>query len=131
MKSQAKEGSMKGRPGQAMEGAHSCEKSHEQGMEGARGGKNHEMDIKIAEGLEHGSVHPSHKKGIMAGGNRDAKETTTTSDGGSDLETLRQGNKPGSERAVVVATENPGCLKKARMFNERSENGGAEKEGGW
>lgn len=81
------------------------------------------------ETLRKGNM-PSGNAGLKAAGESQAETENTTSDGGSNLETLRQGNKPQPEKVREVKFDQE-CLKKARMFNERSENGGAEKEGGY
>lgn len=64
--------------------------------------------------------------GIRANG---ATQGTTqvTRDSQSNHETLRHGSKPKPEAVEHCATEDPSCLSKARKYNERSENGGAEK----
>lgn len=64
--------------------------------------------------------------GIRANKASQGVTVNTTSDGGSNLETLRQGNKPQPEAVRVVATEDPGCLAKARKYAARSEHGGAD-----
>jgi hypothetical protein len=81
------------------------------------------------ETLRKGDI-PSGNGGLKAAGEKQGVTEETTSDGGSNLETLRQGKKPKPE-AVKPVTFDQDCLKKARMYNERSENGGAEKEGGY
>lgn len=46
--------------------------------------------------------------------------------GESNHETLRQSSK-GKKESVKQASQDQACLAKARKYNERSENGGAEK----
>jgi hypothetical protein len=81
------------------------------------------------ETLRKGSM-PTGNGGLKSSGNKNAEMDKTTSDGKSNLESLRQGSIPKPE-AVKDVTFDQGCLARARMLNERSENGGAEKEGGW
>ena len=126
MKKQAMEGSRGGRAGQANEGPKG---GRMVAKEGAKGGKNHERDIKLAEGLEHGSAYPAHKKGMVSGlGGKQAGSPANS--GESNHESLRTGNKP-KPASVMHASENKGVQKKAHGFNERSIAGNAEKEGGW
>jgi hypothetical protein len=126
MKSQAKEGSKGGRAGQANEGPKA---GRMVAKEGSRGGKNHERDIKLAEGLEHGSAYPAHKKGLVSGlGGKQAGSPANS--GESNHESLRTGSKPSPEK-VMGAPMNASARKKAHGFNERSIAGNAEKEGGW
>lgn len=86
---------------------------------GTRGGKS----VEPTAALGKPSSYPS---GIRANGASQAATVNTTSDGGSNLETLRQGSKPKPEAVRVVAQEDPGCLAKARKYAARSEHGGAE-----
>jgi hypothetical protein len=81
------------------------------------------------ETLRKGSM-PTGNGGLMKKGNKQGEHTKTTSDGGSNLETLRQADRPKPE-AHREADMDTKAQKKAHMFNERSQNGGAEKEGGW
>jgi hypothetical protein len=81
------------------------------------------------ETLRKGSM-PMGNGGLAAKGNKQGEHTTTKSDGGSNLETLRQSARPKPE-AHREAPMDMKAQKKAHMFNERSQNGGAEKEGGW
>ncbi len=128
MKSQVKEGPKGGRS-VAEQGARGGRST---GSEGARAhaSKSHEKDVKLAEGLEHGSVHGAHKKGLVHGlGGKQAASVAPS--GESDHETLRHGSKPQPGKVNNIPTLNKDTVKKARGFNVRSENGGAEKEGGW
>lgn len=50
--------------------------------------------------------------------------------GESNHETLRVNSLPKAEKHQQ-APANKATIKRARMLNERSEKGGAEKEGGW
>ena len=126
MKSQVKEGPKGGH----MVAAEGAKGGRQSGSEGARGGKDHESTVKLGEGLEIGSVHSAHKKGMVngLGGKQAASEAPS---GMSDHETLRHGSKPQPEKVNNVAPMNKDARKKAHGFNERSQNGGAEKEGGW
>jgi hypothetical protein len=125
MKSQVKEGPKGGRA-VAEQGARGGRAT---GSEGARGGKDHEAYVKLGEGLEVGSVHSAHKKGMVNGlGGKQA--VSAANSGESDHETLRHGSKPKPE-AVKHAVEDKGAQKKAHGFNERSIAGNAEKEGGY
>lgn len=90
--------------------------------------KSHEADVKLGEGLEIGAVHAAHKKGITKPGNTQAAHTPTK--GMSDHETLRNDSRPKVED-VKQAPHNSKVQAKAHGFNVRSEQGGAEKEGGW
>ncbi len=128
MKSQVKEGPKGGR----MVAEQGARGGRSTGSEGARAhaGKDHEKYIKLAEGLEHGAVHETHKKGLVNGlGGKQAASVTPS--GESDHETLRHGSRPQSEKVNNIPTLNKDTVKKARGFNVRSENGSAEKEGGW
>jgi len=116
----------KGHLAQATEGARSTGKDHmSQASEGARstGKGNGPEETLMAGKLQSGND-------MKAMGNKATYDEATTSDGDSNLETLRQGDKPAAEKVQAVKFDQD-CLKKARMLNERSENGGAEKEGGW
>jgi hypothetical protein len=67
--------------------------------------------------LRNGSK-PSGNGGLKAPGNKQAETVKTTSDGGSNLESLRQGSKPKSE-GVEEVSYNQSCLARARaMYNE-------------
>lgn len=126
MKSQVKEGPRGGR----MVAAEGAKGGRQTGSEGTRGGKDNESTVKLGEGLEIGSVHSAHKKGMVNGlggkqGSNDAPN------GESDHETLRHGNRPKSEAVRNTAAEDKGAQKKAHGFNERSIAGNAEKEGGY
>jgi hypothetical protein len=126
MKSQAKEGPKGGR----MVAEQGARGGRSTGSEGIRGGKDHESTVRLGEGLEVGSVHSAHKKGLVNG--LGAKQAASVAPGGeSDHETLRHGKKPQPEKVTYLAPLNKAVQKKAHGFNERSQNGGAEKEGGW
>jgi hypothetical protein len=126
MKSQAKEGPKGGRM-VAEAGARSGRST---GSEGVRGGKDNESTVRLGEGLEVGSAHSAHKKGLVHG--LGAKQAASVAPGGeSDHETLRHGSRPQPSKVNNIPTLDKGTQKKARGFNVRSENGGAEKEGGW
>lgn len=126
MKSQVKEGPKGGR----MVAAEGAKGGRMTGSEGARGGKDHEEYVKLGEGLEVGSVHHAHKKGMVNGlGGKQGMDDAPS--GESDHETLRHGRKPKPEAVKSMAAEDKNAQKKAHGFNERSQNGGAEKEGGW
>lgn len=69
------------------------------------------------ETLRKGSI-PDGNGGLKAPGNREADTVKTTSDGGSNLESLRQGSKP-SPSAVEELSYDQACLAKARaLYNE-------------
>jgi hypothetical protein len=126
MKSQVKEGPKGGRS-VAEQGARGGRAT---GSEGARAGKSNEGDVKLGEGLAVGSVHSAHKKGLVHG--LGAKQAASVAPSGeSDHETLRHGSRPQPVKVNNIPTLDKGTVKKARGFNVRSENGGAEKEGGW
>lgn len=126
MKSQAKEGPKGGRM-VVEQGAHGGRMT---GSEGIRASKDNMPDVKLGEGLEMGSVHKAHKKGLVNGlGGKQAMSPANS--GESDHETLRHGSKPKPESVQNAPKHNQDVLKRARMFNVRSEQGGAEKEGGW
>jgi hypothetical protein len=92
--------------------------------------KSHEADVKLGEGLEIGAVHPAHKKGLVNHlGNHQAESVPAK--GMSDHEALGHGIKPKPEMVTYPAHLDAKAQKKAHGFNERSQNGGAEKEGGW
>jgi len=127
MKAQVKEGARAGRAVTAKEGARGGRMS---GKEGTSGESMHDQDVKLGEGLAIGSVHSAHKKGLVNGlGGKQAMSPANS--GESDHETLRHGNKPKPESVQNVAPVNKEARKKAHGFNVRSEQGGAEKEGGW
>jgi hypothetical protein len=100
-------------------------------MKKKHSGEGKHPDVTLGEGLEIGSVHPAHIKGVTNSlGNHQAKDVAPS--GESDHETLRHGKKPQPEKVLHAPMPmNPGTLAKARMFNDRSVKGGAEKEGGW
>jgi hypothetical protein len=56
--------------------------------------------------------------------------TDKAPNGEGSHETLRHNNKPSPEKVKPVSHDKA-TLSRARMLNERSENGGAEKGGGW
>lgn len=92
--------------------------------------KSHEKDIKLAEGLAIGSVHPAHKKGMVNGlGNHQGSNDAPKAE--SNTETLRHGSRPKPEGVQHKAPMNAATQKRAHSLNERSQNGGAEKGGGW
>jgi hypothetical protein len=69
------------------------------------------------ETLRNGSK-PSGNEGLKAPGNKQGETVKTTSDGGSNLETLRQGSKPKPE-AVEAVSYDQSCLGRARaLYNE-------------
>jgi hypothetical protein len=73
------------------------------------------------ETLRNGSK-PTGNGGLKAPGNSQGVTEKTTSDGGSNLESLRQGSKPKPE-AVKEVTYDPSCLAKARaMYNETTHD---------
>lgn len=73
------------------------------------------------ETLRNGSK-PMGNGGLKAPGNSQAKTENTTSDGGSNLESLRQGSKPKPE-AVKEVTYDQSCLAKARaLYNETTHD---------
>lgn len=74
------------------------------------------------ETLRKGSM-PAASSYCKGEGKHDGPHTMTK--GESNLETLRQSNRPKVE-AVTHASHNAAHLAKARKFNVRSENGGAE-----
>ena len=71
----------------------------------------------VNETLRSGSK-PSGNGGLKASGLKQGPTEKTTSDGGSNLETLRMGSKPGPE-AVREASEDPGCRATAFNYWER------------
>jgi hypothetical protein len=89
--------------------------------------KEHLHDIKTGEGLEVGSVHPSHTKmsGKDKGFGLHGPKTTVTK-GESNLETLRQGNKPQAQ-PIRHAQQDMTAQKRAHGYTERSKMGGANK----
>lgn len=69
------------------------------------------------ETLRNGSK-PSGNGGLKAPGNKQAETVKTTSDGGSNLESLRQGSKLKPEGVEEVSYDQS-CLARARaMYNE-------------
>jgi hypothetical protein len=77
--------------------------------------------------LRNGSK-PSGNGGLKAPGNSQAATENTTSDGGSNLESLRQGSKPKPE-AVKEVTYDQSCLAKARaMYNEATHGANKSNE---
>jgi hypothetical protein len=73
------------------------------------------------ETLRKGSK-PSGNGGLQAPGNKQAETVKTTSDGGSNLETLRLGSKPKPE-AVEEVKYDQSCLAKARaLYNETTHD---------
>lgn len=92
--------------------------------------KSHEKDIKHGEGLAIGSTYPSHKKGLVNSlGNHQGSNDAPKAE--SNTETLRHGKTPKPEGVQSRPTPNTTTQKRAHGFNERSQNGGAEKGGGW
>lgn len=92
--------------------------------------KSHEKDIKHGEGLAIGSTYPSHKKGLVNGlGNHQGSNDTPKAE--SNVETLRHGKTPKPEGVQNRATHDKAAQKRAYDFNVRSQQGGAEKGGGW
>lgn len=75
-------------------------------------------DSNPEETLRNGSK-PSGNGGLKAPGNKQAATENTTSDGGSSLETLRQGSKPKPE-AVKEVSYDQACLKSARALWNRT-----------
>jgi hypothetical protein len=100
-------------------------------MKKKHSGEGKHPDVTLGEGLEIGSVHPAHIKGVTNSlGNHQGKDDAPAGEGSQ--ETRRHGKKPQPEKVKHAPMPlNPGTLAKARMFNKRSEEGGAEKEGGW
>jgi len=88
--------------------------------------KSHEADVKLGEGLAMGAVHLAHKKGIRHPGNHEGMNDKPR--GMSDSEAL--GGKHQHHKVAIEAPMSK-VQKKAHGFNERSQMGGAEKEGGW
>ena len=76
--------------------------------------------------LRSGSMPPV--TGMKAHGNHQGSNDTPTAE--SNVETLRHGKAPKSG-AVKMPMHNSATQKRAHMFNERSQNGGAEKNGGY
>lgn len=71
--------------------------------------------------LRNGSK-PSGNGGLKAPGNRQADTVKTTSDGSSNLETLRQGSKPKPE-AVKDVSYDQSCLARARaLYNDTTHD---------
>lgn len=117
-------------PGQGAEGARKRAQGHGQGFEGSSSKKDNSKDVTLGEGLEMGSVHSAHKKGLVHG--QGAKQAASVAPSGmSDHDTLRHGSRPQPEKVNNIPTEDKGTQKKAYGFNKRSEQGGAEKEGGY
>ncbi len=94
-------------------------------------GKNHETDIAHAEGLEMGSVHPAHTKETVMGAKHNPKPHAA-----AHAQRARvlsgNGNKMGEGEVTPQETghvahvkSNSPVQKKAHMYNERSQNGGA------
>ena len=79
--------------------------------------------MKEVQKVDHKSVEPeaalgnpgrfSGNAGLKASGLKQGETDNTTSDGGSDLESLRQGSKPKPE-AVRDVKEDPSCVQRAR-----------------
>ncbi len=93
-------------------------------------GEGKHPDVALGEGLEIGSAHPAHKKGFVHGlGNHQGKEDAPAGEGSQ--ETRRHGKKPMPEKVNNMAPMDHGTQKKAYGFTKRSQEGGAEKEGGW
>lgn len=88
-------------------------------------------DVALGEGLEIGSVHPAHIKGVTNSlGNHQGSNDAPS--GESNHETLRHGKRPKPEKVTHAPMPfNQGTLAKARKFTDRSVAGNAEKEGGW
>ncbi len=120
---QAKEGARGNFHGsQASEGAMG---GNTPGKEGHRAtGKSNHHEATLRSGSMPKAVAVPNKLGLY-------EPTDPMPSGESDHETLRAGKKPKAERAVSHAKHSPESLKRARMLNVRSEQGGAEKEGGW
>jgi hypothetical protein len=70
---------------------------------------------------------PSGNGGLKAPGNSQAKTENTTSDGGSNLETLRQGSKPKPEGVKEVSYDQSAISKARALYNETTH--GANKAG--
>ncbi len=100
-------------------------------MKKKHSGEGKHPDVALGEGLEIGSVHPAHIKGVTNSlGNHQGSNDAPS--GESNHETLRHGKAPKPEKVLHAPMPmNQGTLAKARKFNVRSEQGGAEKEGGW
>lgn len=79
------------------------------------------------EALRSGSM-PTGNGGKKAAGNRQAESEAPS--GESNHETLRHGSKPKPE-AVREAQHDKAAQKRAHGFNERSQNGGANPNGGY
>src|ERR1700676_3994891 len=80
------------------------------------GGKDHEEDVKLGEGLELGTIHPAHSYDGKSQGLTEAKENSTTSmDGAEGVETMKQGHKADYEKARL-AKEDSACEKSARAM---------------
>lgn len=71
--------------------------------------------------LRNGSK-PSGNGGLKAPGNSQAATEKTTSDGGSNLETLRQGSKPKPEGVKEVSYDQS-CIAKARASYDETTHG--------
>jgi hypothetical protein len=65
---------------------------------------------------------PSGNGGLSAPGNKQAETVKTTSDGNSNLETLRQGSKPKPGSVEEVAYDQA-CLAKARAMYDDHTHG--------
>src|SRR5579859_466531 len=94
-------------------------------MEGARKrAKSNHPEATLRSGSLPGAVAVPNSLGLKQGKN-DAPS------GESNHETLRHGKTPQAESVRSRAAHNPETLRRARMLNNRSESGGAEKGGGW
>lgn len=89
--------------------------------------KSHEADVKLGEGLEIGSVHSAHVKGIKHPGNHEGSNDKPKAM--SDTDAL--GSNKGKREKAAIEAPMSSVQKKAHGFNERSQNGNAEKMGGY
>ena len=71
------------------------------------------------ETLRNGSK-PMGNGGLKAPGNKQAATEKTTSDGGSNLETLRQGSKPQPEAVKEVVYDQSAIAKARAMYNDHT-----------
>jgi hypothetical protein len=73
------------------------------------------------ETLRNGSK-PSGNGGLKAPGNSQAATEKTTSDGGSNLESLRQGSKPKPEAVKEVVYDQSAIAKSRAMYNDHTHD---------
>jgi len=100
-------------------------------MKKKHSGEGKHPDVALGEGLEIGSVHTAHKKGLVNGLGNGKQGQEWAPAGEGSQETRRYGKKPQPVKVNNTPSLDKSVRDKAFNFTKRSQEGGAEKEGGW